>query len=540
MDEYIEQLLAEMQAPAVLQGVVRNILDAPIPEAVKKRLLKPLLPEAYRPIPPPRKARERKRKAITEEFDPVVKQPKTIQDYQKDILDHPSEQEGLVFRRTTWAIRKHLRCWQMDVPQGHLLGADPLSFLEGVRPLIRQKLTEEILAPKDIKFQLALTINLRRVRPEDGSKEPGCMTLWCKQKVLLQAAGTAEIKEVLDKVFPYILEILEKSTQNDSGWMVDRVSTLQLDIYRYQPLRGASYILLPAALGKKKAVINVKNTDDQCCRWTLRAAKFKVAKDPQRPAKYPEDDGLNLAGIDYPTPISQISNVEKQNPLAINVFGWDNAHACVTILRLSEFAGGDVVRTKVNMLLLEEADKGIFHYTWIKNLNRLLYDQSKHQHRKHFCERSLHGYTREDLLEAHKPDCRGVGQTAVRVEMTEAGKNKLTFQNHHKQFPAPFVIYADFEALTTKIEGPELNPSVSNTQRTQLHDTCSYCYVVVRCDGKTGTPVEYRGPNAAEHFLKNYPGGRAYNQGCTSKPRSHANDPGGHPETFSRWCLPHM
>ena len=65
--------------------------------------------------------------------------------------------------------------------------------------------------------------------------------------------------------------------------------------------------------------------------------------------------------------------------------------------------------------------------------------------------------------------------------MPKAGENKLTFQNHHKQFPAPFVIYADFEALTTKIEGPELDPSVSNTQRTQLHETCSYCYVVVRC-----------------------------------------------------------
>ena len=85
--------------------------------------------------------------------------------------------------------------------------------------------------------------------------------------------------------------------------------------------------------------------------------------------------------------------------------------------------------------------------------------------------------------------------------MPKAGENKLTFQNHHKQFPAPFVIYADFEALTTKIEGPELDPSVSNIQRTQLHETCSYCYVVVRCDGKTETPVEYRGPDAAEHFL---------------------------------------
>ena len=87
--------------------------------------------------------------------------------------------------------------------------------------------------------------------------------------------------------------------------------------------------------------------------------------------------------------------------------------------------------------------------------------------------------------------------------MPEAGNNdKITFQNYHKQFPAPFVIYADFEALTTKIEGPELDPSASNTQRTQLHETCSYCYVVVRCDGETKKPVEYRGPDASEHFLR--------------------------------------
>ena len=460
MDEYIEQLLAEMQAPAVLQDVVRNILNAPIPEAVKKRLLKPLLPEAYRPIPPPRKARERKRKAITEEFDPVVKQPKTIQDYQKDILDHPLEQEGLVFRMTPWAIGNFLRCWRMNVPRGHPLGADPLSFLEGVRPQIRQKLTEEILALKGIKFQLALRVQLRKDR-SDGGEEYTDPIIRHKQETILQAAGTAEINEVLDKVFPHILETLEKWTQRGSGWVVDHVSTLWLDIARYNPLRGGSYIPLPAVVKNKKAVVNVKNTDDRCLRWALRSAMFPVANGEHnyRPTKYPEEDGLDFTGIDTPTPISQISKVEKQNDLAINVFGWDGA--CVIIHRLSERA---CPAERINLLLIEKAGK--FHYTWIKNLNRLLYDQSKHRERKHFCERCLHGYTREDLLEAHKPDCRGIGQTAVRVEMPKAGENKLTFQNHHKQFPAPFVIYADFEALTTKIEGPELDPSVSNTQRT--------------------------------------------------------------------------
>ena len=88
------------------------------------------------------------------------------------------------------------------------------------------------------------------------------------------------------------------------------------------------------------------------------------------------------------------------------------------------------------------------------------------------------------------------------MEMSEKGKNKLTFQNHHKQLPSLFIIYADFEALTTKVEGPELDPTKSNTQRTQHHEACSYSYIVVRCDGQTEPPVEYRGPNAAEHLLK--------------------------------------
>ena len=185
--------------------------------------------------------------------------------------------------------------------------------------------------------------------------------------------------------------------------------------------------------------------------------------------------------------------MEKQNNLAINVFGW---HKGVTVHRLSTQPEG---MPRINLLLIEKACK--FHYTWIKDLNRLLYGQSKHRERKHFCERCLHGY-RKDLLVAHKPECRGIEKTAVRVEMPEEGKNKLTFQNHQKQLPAPFIIYADIEALTTKIEGPELNPMKSNTRKAQHHETCSYCYIVVQCDGQTEPPVKYRGSNAAEHFLE--------------------------------------
>ncbi|MEW8333944.1 MAG: hypothetical protein AB2692_23650 [Candidatus Thiodiazotropha sp.] len=133
--------------------------------------------------------------------------------------------------------------------------------------------------------------------------------------------------------------------------------------------------------------------------------------------------------------------MEKQNNLAINVFGWDKGVTCLS-KQPQEIP-------RINMLLIKEAGK--FHYTWFKNLNRLLYDQNKHRERKYFCKRCLHGYVREDTLESHRPVCRGIGQTAARVEMPEESENKLTFQNHHKQLPAPYIIYSDFDALTTEV-----------------------------------------------------------------------------------------
>ncbi|KAK3765304.1 hypothetical protein RRG08_027310 [Elysia crispata] len=490
MDEYIEQLLAEMP-DSTLQDVVKNILDEPIPEAVKRRLLKPPQPRKYRPIPPPRKAKARKRKAIQEEFDPIPshKVLRSVEDYQNELLGLFEEPEELAFWQTPWALGSFLRGWQMDVPQGHPQGAGPRIFLESVEPQIREKLEEELIALRGgLKFQLAIKVELVKANL-DGSEEFMEPILRHNQEAVLQKN---EIKAALEEAFPRLLETLEKWTQRGSGWVVVQVRTLWLDIARYQPLRGGSYIPLPPALKNKKAVVNVKNMDDHCLRWALRSALFQAADHTDRPTKYPTADGLDFTGIDAPTPISQIGKVERQNDLVINVFGWDK----VVIVHHVSKRPEDMPR--INLLLIQKAVK--FHYTWVKNLNRLLHDQNKNGRKKHFCERCLHGYSREDQLEAHRSECQGIGQTAVRVEMPQ--EEKLTFQNHHKQLPAPYVIYADFEALTTKVEGPEFDPTKSNTQKTQHHEACSYCYVVVRCDGKTEAPAEYRGPNAAEHFLR--------------------------------------
>ena len=103
MDEYIEQLLAEMPDEP-LRDVVKNIMDEPIPQEVRERLLKPLFPRKYPPTALFWKRKEIQRKDILEEYDPIPPHKiRTVMDYQKEILDlfddevEEGEKEGCRF-----------------------------------------------------------------------------------------------------------------------------------------------------------------------------------------------------------------------------------------------------------------------------------------------------------------------------------------------------------------------------------------------------------------------------------------------------------
>ena len=90
------------------------------------------------------------------------------------------------------------------------------------------------------------------------------------------------------------------------------------------------------------------------------------------------------------------------------------------------------------------------------------------------------------------------------INMPKKVKNIPKFYNFHEQLPFPFVIYANFEAVTKMIQGCGPNDNKSYTKHYQNHEDCGYGYkVICCCKDKYSKPSQrYHGTNAVYKFME--------------------------------------
>ena len=381
--------------------------------------------------------------------------------------------------------------WKMRVPGGN---RDILKFFQKTKSRFEDVCREEVKELRSVKIQFGLLVSFYINR--NGEVERMEHYFNRVQPIVLNEHNIDTLNHMLNRFVDEMRGEIEAWSQRGSGWVVDEILEVFINVAQYQPLNGGSYMPLPEKFKNKKAILNIQNRDNQCLRWAIRAALFTPRGDMRRPSSYPTNDGLNFEGIDFPTPVSQIEKLERENPnLAINVFGREKEQ--VIVHRISE-KDGSIPR--INLMITKQGDNT--HYSWVKRLTALLYDQNRHNESKHFCERCLHGYERKELLERYKPECKGLLKSPTRTEMLREGENKMSFTNYHKQMKVPYVVYADFECVLEKIKGCEPSPDKSFTVKTEKHEPCGFSYIAVRSDGKLFGPFTYRGRDAVYMFLR--------------------------------------
>ena len=184
------------------------------------------------------------------------------------------------------------------------------------------------------------------------------------------------------------------------------------------------------------------------------------------------------------------------------MFGYEKGQPFPIHISKEEF------ENQMNLLLITKNENK--HYVLIKDFNLFIYNQSKHKERKHFCKHCLQCFSSERILANHVKNCLTINGNQA-INMLKKGENILKFNNFHKQLPVPFVIYADFEAITKKVQGCEQSDEMkkeeekrSYTEAYQTHEDCGYGYKVVCCyKKKYSKPIQtYRGENAVYKFIE--------------------------------------
>jgi len=285
-------------------------------------------------------------------------------------------------------------------------GVDPREFLMSKVPALKRAIAQ---FQHDMKIWLCLKIEFEKALTDDTISGHFC----CKQKIVLPGTN---IDQVLQEAFAEIDAHIEEFVRMGSGWVISRLIHLDYHLARYRPLRGSSYVPLPPFLVNKKAVVNVQNNDQKCFLWSILAALHPTPHHPYRVVNYrPYENELVIDR--FPVTLPDITKIEEDNDVSINVYGFPIAPLRVTTR----------IRPRhVNLLLYEG------HYSLIKNLDRLLADQRRHDGKKYFCPRCFMPQYTQQRLADH--DCDDTG----RIKMPD--EDELQFKNAHRLLRVPYMV----------------------------------------------------------------------------------------------------
>ena len=369
---------------------------------------------------------------------------------------------------------------------------DPLAQLQNTKKAVEYHIVSILTSMKGLKFVETIKIKLKKLS-NDGTLEKNAYFNSKPQTII----NNAEIPGALQLSKQQILNMIAQWISEGSGWTIEFVDNHYLNIVQYQPMKGSSYIKLPQELRHhRKGLINMKNDDNECFRWCHIRYLNPQDKDPQRIKKTDKKyiNQLDYSGIEFPVTTKQYNKIEKQNEININVFGYENKPYPIYVSK-------EKYEKHMELLLITEDQNK--HYVLIKDFNRFMRHQTKHNERKHFCMHCLQCFSSERVLNNHRDNCIQVNGTQA-VKMPNKENNILKCNNFHKQQPMPFVIYADFEAITEKISGCQPNNDKSYTEAYQKHTDCGFGYKVVCCyDDKYSLPLKiYRGEKAVYTFLE--------------------------------------
>ena len=181
------------------------------------------------------------------------------------------------------------------------------------RDLLREK--------RGFRYKLVIEITLKRWN--------NAINWYDIEKIYLRSNPITVIKQRfnLSSAYERIKYLLDIWAGQGSGWIVDKIEDIYIDVANYDPLAGCSYIPLPLELkNSMKGLINLKNKDEECFKWCHTRLINPTNSHPERINKQDKKiaDTLDYRGINFPMKARDYEIIEERSNINVNVFGYEN------------------------------------------------------------------------------------------------------------------------------------------------------------------------------------------------------------------------
>ena len=200
-----------------------------------------------------------------------------------------------------------LRVWKMIVSERNPHNKDLFEFARSTKESFTQLIKRELKELKNIKVSLEMKVKFKKEIEEEQTQYIEHYFRENEPQVFNENDDENQIEEYFDNIFERINGKIEAWVADGSGWEVEKIELVYVNVARFQPLRGGTYLPIPKKLKSKKAIMNVQNKDNECLKWAVRSAMFPQpeGKNPNRPSSHPVNDGIDWSGIVFPTPVKQ-------------------------------------------------------------------------------------------------------------------------------------------------------------------------------------------------------------------------------------------
>ena len=310
----------------------------------------------------------------------------------------------------------------------------------------------------------------------------------------------SETDQIVDGMIDNMKFQIENPALLNSRFVLDEFLYLDVNFHQLNLARGSFYLPLPDWLARKKVIVNPHNDDEECFKWSVIVAENRGLKDPQHisnPRKF--KDNYDWSGLEFPVSIKDIGKFETRNNISVDILAVEGRDIYI-------HRKGQRVGREINLLMVSE--DGMWHYTAIKSLSRLLSSKNSNTKRKqHFCMNCLQGFTQELSRDQHQVYCED--NESVRVEMPKQGST-VEFKDGQNQSKVPFIMYADFELILEPIDPVEPgSPNQPYTNEVNQHTPSGWCVYSNFAYGDVDNLLRtYRGKDCIETFC-NYIKGEA-------------------------------